>query len=65
MDVGESGKSEQMLTSVVAAVTRAKQLVIVVGQEGAIRKAVEEIYGDVRLSSLCERLQVCHRSTTI
>ena len=46
------------MTSVAAAVTRAKQLVIVVGQEGAIRKAVEEIYGDVRLSSLCERLQV-------
>ena len=41
-----------------AALTRAKQLVVVVGPEKAIQTAVSEVKGDMRLSSLQPRLQV-------
>ena len=41
-----------------AALTRAKKLVVVVGPEKAIQTAVSEVKGDMRLSSLQPRLQV-------
>ena len=45
-----------------AALTRAKELVVVIGPEKAIDTAVKEAEGDKRLSSLKDRIQVCDAS---
>ena len=39
-----------------AALTRARETVIVVGPEAAIRTALQDVQGDVRLTSLHDRL---------
>ena len=41
-----------------AALTRAKSLIVVIGPERAIDKAVKEAEGDKRLSTLKDRIQV-------
>jgi ATP-dependent exoDNAse (exonuclease V) alpha subunit len=39
-----------------AALTRARETVVVVGPEAAIRTALQDVQGDVRLTSLHDRL---------
>ena len=46
-----------------AALTRARETVIVVGPEAAIRTALQDVQGDVRLTSLHSRLAAAaHRA---
>ena len=56
------GQAQAYTFDFFAALTRAKSLIVVIGPERAIDKAVKEAEGDKRLSTLKDRIQVSHRS---